>query len=404
MLNLLSAVGLVLAVVVAFAVSENRQRALQQWRLIVGGVGLQFLLAMLILKTSGGQWFFASVQTSVEHLIGVSDRGAVFLFGDTYKDHFFAFKVLPTIIFVSSLSAVLFHWGIIQRVVVFFARIMQATMRLSGSESLVAAANIFCGQTEAPLVIKPYIKSMTRSEIMAMMSSGMATVAGGVMAAYVEMGISAGHLLAASLMSAPAALVIAKMMVPESSDSRSIDAAKLSAPSEDLNTIAAACRGASEGLNLALNVGAMLIAFIALIALVNLGLTHASEALGYRCDLETAVGFVFAPFAWLMGISWEESQRVGYLLGQRLVLNEFVAYIELGKWVKEGLLSERASTLATYALCGFANLSSIAIQVGGIGALEPSRKREFAELGFKAMIAGTIACYMTACIAGLLIP
>ena len=291
-------------------------------------------------------------------------------------------------------------------------------MNVSGAVSLVSAANVFLGQTEAPLFVKPYLKSMTKSELFTMMVGGMATVAGGVLAAFVGFGISAGHLLAASLMSAPAAIVIARVMFPETEHSSTEGQLKVELETDDVNIFDAACRGASDGLGLALNVGAMLLAFIALVKLVNIGIGYAGDLVGLQLSLESMVGFVFRPVAFMLGISWKESAIVGQLIGSKIVLNEFIAYIELSRQmelaqaVRAGTavaepgvtyLSERAIIISTYALCGFANFSSMAIQIGGIGGLEPSRKKEFAQYAFKAMIGGSLAAFMTACIAGMLL-
>jgi CNT family concentrative nucleoside transporter len=311
----------------------------------------------------------------------------------------FFVMVLPTIIFTSTLMSILYHIGIMEKVVKLCAIVMMKCMRTSGAESLSAAANIFAGQTEAPLVIKPYLAGMTRSELLAMMTGGMATIAGGVLAAYVGLGIDAGHLLAASVMSAPAALVIAKLMIPETEKSQTAGNLNVDFPKTAENIIDAAVVGASDGLNLAMNVGAMLLAFIALIALVNGGLGWAGGLFGYpNITFELIMGYLFAPFAWIMGVSSQDVLAVGSLLGKKTVLNEFVAYMDLKDMSQ---LTERSKAIATYALCGFANFASIGIQVGGIGSLVPERRKDLANLGFKALIAGTLACFMTACIAGL---
>jgi CNT family concentrative nucleoside transporter len=297
--------------------------------------------------------------------------------------------------------ALLFHLGVMQRIVSVMAFIMEKVMRVSGSESLAAAANVFVGQTEAPLVIKPYLKTMTSSEIMAMMTGGMATIAGGVMAAYVGMGADAGHLLAASIMSAPASLVIAKIMLPEVEESPTMGHVKVDIPKEDSNSLDAVCRGASEGLKLALNVGAMLIVFIALLAAFNWIFGLLPDVFGAPLTLQRLLGWLCAPLAWLMGIEWSDATKVGALLGEKTMINEFVAYMDLCKL--KDIISPRSFTITTYALCGFANFASIGIQIGGIGSLVPERRADFARLGVRAMIGGTLAAYMTACIAGLLI-
>ncbi len=400
--RLLSAAGLITMLILAWAMSSNKKQ--MPWRIIIVGVLMQWMFALFILKTSWGSLIFSGAQDAVATIVGLSDKGAIFLFGPNFADHFFAFKVLPTIIFVSALSALLFHWGILQRVVSALAALMQRGLGISGAESLVSAANIFLGQTEAPLLVKPYIAGMTRSEIMVMMSSGMASVAGGVLAAYVGMGISAGHLLAASVMSAPASIVIARMMVPETQTSQSLGRTQLELIRTDANSFAAACRGASEGLMLALNVGAMLIAFVALVGLANLLLSKISEIFFTApLSFEILLGYFFYPFALLMGVPSKDCLPFAQLIGERMVLNEFVAYLHLGEMVKAGTLSERSVSIATYALCGFANFSSIAIQIGGIGAIVSERRGDFARLGLRSMVAGTLACFMTACIAGILL-
>ena len=395
----ISVIGLLVMMLIAWLISADKKK--MNWRLIVSGVGLQIVFGLLILKTTPGEMFFEGTREFVAAVIGFSDAGAAFLFGDGFREHFFAFSVLPTIIFVSSIMAVLFHLGIVQQIVKWMAKFMVWVMDVSGAESLAASANVFVGQTEAPLVIKPYLKTMTNSELMAMMTGGMATVAGGVMAAYASMGADAGHLLAASVMSAPASLVIAKIIIPEKEHSPTKSKIEIDIPKQDANVLDAACRGASEGLQLALNVGAMLIAFIALVALVNWSLTFLPEVSGAAISLERVLGWVYAPFAWIMGVEWKDANIVGMLLGKKTILNEFVAYMDLVNY--KDIISERSFTITTYALCGFANFASIAIQIGGIGALVPERRKDFAKLGLRAMIGGTLAAFMTATVAGILI-
>ncbi len=395
----ISILGLIVMMLIAWSISSDRKR--MNFRLIFSGVTIQFIFALLILKTAPGEMMFRGARVTVAKIIGFSDAGAQFVFGPAFKDHFFAFSVLPTIIFVSAVMALLFHLGIMQLIVKGIAKVMVWVMDTSGSESLAAAANIFIGQTEAPLVIKPYISSMTSSELMAMMTSGMATVAGGVMAAYAGLGADAGHLLAASIMSAPASLVIAKIIIPEKEISPTKGVVKLDIPKKDANMLDAACRGASEGMKLALNVAAMLIAFIAIIQLLNWGFNIFPEVNGAPLSLQRILGWVFSPIAWLLGVEWKDALTVGSLLGEKTILNEFIAYTDLIKF--KDSISPRSFTIATYALCGFANFSSIAIQIGGIGSLVPSRRKDFAKLGLKAMIGGTLAAFMTAAIAGMLI-
>jgi CNT family concentrative nucleoside transporter len=310
--------------------------------------------------------------------------------------------VLPTIIFMSALMSVLYHIGFMQKVVEVVARVMMKAMRTSGAESLAAAANIFVGQTEAPLVIKPYVSRMTKSELMCLMTGGMATVAGGVLAAYVGFGIDAGHLLAASVMSAPAALVCAKLMVPEVEESETAGVVKVELPPVASNVIDAAATGASDGLKLAVNVAAMLLAFIALIAMLNGILAATGNLFGFPgLSFELIMGYLNAPVAWVLGVPWEDCLTVGAILGKKLVLNEFVGYLDLIQAKTQ--ISERSTILTTYALCGFSNFSSIAIQLGGIGTMAPEKRPVLAAYGMRSLVAGTLACYMTACIAGLFI-
>ncbi len=396
---LISLFGLLVMMFLAWLISADRKK--MNLRLIISGVVLQFIFAFIVLKTGPGQMFFEGARYAVAKVVSCSDAGAEFVFGKEFREHYFAFSVLPTIIFVASIMAVLFHLGIMQHIVKGIAKIMVRVMDTSGSESLATAANVFIGQTEAPLVIKPYLETMTRSEIMAMMTGGMATVAGGVMAAYASMGADAGHLLAASIMSAPAALVIAKIIIPEKEESQTKGVVKVIIPKQDTNILEAACRGASDGLKLALNVAAMLIAFIAIVYLINGLLTFLPGVGGQPISLERILGWICAPLAWIMGVEWKEANLIGMVIGKKIVLNEFVAYIDLIK-IKD-TVSERSFIIATYALCGFANFSSIAIQIGGIGSLVPSRRKDFAKLGLRAMIGGTLAAFMTAAIASMLI-
>ena len=394
--------GMLVMLGIAWALSTNR-RAIR-WRTVVTGTALQFAFALLILKTAWGQAAFAGATTAVTAFLDFTDAGASFIFGPGFEEHFFAFKVLPTIIFFSSFITILYYLGLIQWVVKGFARVMMFVMGTSGAESLSASGNIFVGQTEAPLLIRPYVGSMTMSELMAVMTGGFATIAGGVLAAYVGMGVPAGHLIAASVMSAPAALVMAKMMFPETEESLTAGDVKLDVEKPWANVIDAAAEGAGAGLKLALNVGAMLLAFIALIAMVNGLLGHVGGWFGYEgLTLELMLGWVFAPLAFLMGVPWAEASEVGSLLGIKTVVNEFVGYAEMEEMVAAGLISERSEIIATYALCGFSNFSSIAIQIGGIGGIAPERKQDLARLGLRAMVAGSLACFQTATIAGLLL-
>ena len=407
--RIMSFVGLLVMLGIAYLLSDSRKKINK--KTVLTGVGLQLTFGILILKTPRGQSSFEAIKEFFVQILNFTNSGSDFVFGglkNFQKVGFvFATFVLPTIIFMSSLMSVLYHIGIMQILIKGVAWVMVRVMGTSGAESLSAAANIFAGQTEAPLVVKPYLPKMTRSELMALMTGGMATVAGGVLAAYVGMGINAGHLLAASVMSAPAALVCAKMLVPETEESVTKGNIDFKLPKTSANIIDAAASGASEGLTLALNVAAMLLAFIALIAMVNGLFGWAGGIIGIEnLSLELILGYIFAPVAWLLGVpwNWDECLKVGTLLGQKLVLNEFVAYTGLQKLINTpNGLSERSVNISVYALCGFANFSSIAIQVGGIGSLVPGRRKEFAQLGMKCLLGGTLACLMTACIAGILI-
>lgn len=399
--RLMSFVGLLCMLLFAWLLSNNKKSV--DFRVLAGGLFLQFTLGFFILKTDTGQAFFSYLTKAVSSIVATSDVGARFVFGANFEDHHIAFKVLPTIIFVSSLSSILFYLGVMQKVVSVLSWIMKKIMNTSGSETLVTAANVFLGQTEAPLFIKPYLKTMTRSEIMTMMTGGMATVAGGVLAVYIGMGIPAGHLLAASILAAPAALFISKIMYPETKASQTLKEVETSFEVKEVNIFEAACNGAASGVMLAINVAAMLIAFIALIAFLNNILALLTPYVGFAPTLEGMLGFVFRPIAFLMGVSWKDSALVGGLLGKKMVLNEFVAYTDLLEYMKHGTISKRSIQITTYALCGFANFSSIAIQIGGIGALEPSRKKDFALLGFKALLGATLTGFTTACVAGIFI-
>lgn len=403
--------GILVFVALGWLLSENRR--LFPWRTVGTGLALQALLGWLILRTQSGAWFFERMDAVFRRLLGFSNEGVSMVFGPLANTKLlsekwgpdnaflFAVTVTGTIVLVSALSSLLYHYGILQLVVRAVAWVMRRIMGTSGSETLAAAANIFMGQTEAPLVIKPYLPTMTRSELMAMMVGGMATIAGGVLAAYVSFGISPGHLLTASVMSAPAALMFAKILLPETEVSDTASGTTRRIERDTVNGLDALCRGSSDGMKLAMNVMAMLIAFVAVVAMANYLLSFALSGLGVSeaKPLQTLLGWINAPFAWLMGIPWSDCRTVGSILGERIVLNEFIGYLSLSKATG---LNPQSITIATYALCGFANFSSIAIQIGGIGVLAESRRADLARLGFKAMIGGLLACYCTACIAGLL--
>jgi CNT family concentrative nucleoside transporter len=464
----LSLLGVFAFVGLCTLISNNRRRI--DWKLVAGGIGLQFLFAFLILKTPFGEPVFNGVGGVFNRLLSFTAEGSKLVFGD-WAGHgtllqTFAFGILPTVIFFSALMSVAYYIGLMQRIVRVVAKAMQKTMKTSGSETLSAAANIFVGQTEAPLLIKPYVGSMTNSELMAVMTGGFATVAGGVMAAYIGMLVDdfpniAGHLLAASVMSAPAALVCAKIIFPETEDSPTRGDLKLEVPVLDANIIDAAARGAGEGLTLALNVAAMLLAFVALVAMLNFGVawpsyvqhgfvlgnlvehvratsavlppdlvsscvdaTVAAEgraacieqlqtALGAGAPaaaawpvftLQSIFGYLFWPLAFIMGTPVADCQEVAQLIGTKTILNEFIAYADLDAMLEANptAIEPRSVIISTYALCGFSNLGSIAIQIGGIGAIAPERRQDLAKLGFRAMIAGSFACFMTATIAGVL--
>ena len=404
----ISALGLIVILSIAWALSTDRRRV--NWRAVIMGTALQLVFAVIILRTSWGRRFFDAMGDSVTGFLDLSDRGSIFVFGDNFLDHFFAFKVLPTIIFFSSFITVLYYLGVMQWVVRGFAWIMMRVMRTSGAESLSAAANIFVGQTEAPLLIRPYVGKMTRSELMAIMTGGFVTIAGGVLVAYVGI-LSprfpdiAGHLIAASVMGAPAGLVMSKLMLPETEESLTAGTVKLEAERPWSNVIDAAAEGATAGLGLALNVAAMLLAFLGLLALLNAGLGWLGGLVGFPgITLEGILGWLLQPLAWVMGTPWAEADKVGALIGIKTGANEFIAYTKMGDMIEAGELSDRSRVIATYALCGFSNFSSIAIQIGGIGAMAPERKSELAQLGLRAMVGGSLACFQTAAIAGLLVP
>lgn len=408
--RVISLLGLVVMMALAWAMSEHKKQV--NLRVVWGGLLLQLVLAVFILKTSIGAAIFQTIGDFFTATLGFVDAGTSLVFGEEYLHHFFAFKVLPTIIFFSSLMSILYYLGIIQKVVEAFAYVMQRTLGTSGSETLAAAANIFVGQTEAPLMVRPYISSMTKSELMALMVGGFATIAGGVLAAYVGMGIDAGHLVAASVISAPAALLISKLMIPETEQSVTMGHVELAVDEKHANVIDAATNGALDGMKLTLNVVAMLIAFLALVALVDAALGLIGEWIGvlfgynWHWSLAALFGYVFAPFAYLLGIPWSDCFYAGELLGKKMVLNEFIAYAQMMEWSQPEsgvVLSERSTLILTYALCGFANFGSVGIQIGGIGGIAPERRAELAILGIRAMIGGTLAMMMTACVAGILI-
>lgn len=411
--------GLVLIGAIAYALSNNR-RAIRL-RTIVWGFGLQFVFGLVVLKTSFGQRTFEVLGDKIRQLLGFAAVGSSFVFGPLGDPPvwarimntvlgpegaqyavIFAFQIAPTIIFVAALFAILYYFGIMQIVVRLLAILMNRAMRASGAESLNVAASIFMGQTEAPLTIRPYLPRMTESELMTVMTSGMAHISGGIMAAYIAFGIEPKHLLTAVIMTAPGTLMLAKIIVPETSVPETLGTVRLDVKTTDVNVIDAAGRGTGEGLHLAMNVIAMLISFVALIALSNAVLGWMGGWVGApNLSLQTIFGVVFAPIAWSLGVAWRDSAIVGNLLGTRMVLNEFIAFAQLGPL--KDTLDPRSFTVATFALCGFANFSSIGIQIGGIGALAPNQRSTLAKLGLKALLGGSIACFLTACVASMMI-
>jgi concentrative nucleoside transporter, CNT family len=404
------ALGVTVMLLLAWALSSDRRKI--PWRIIAWGIGLQLVFALFILKTPVGRAGFDVIRRGAARLISFSGEGAAFLFGvlgrpgpplelqDTSGNPVafgfaVAFQVLPIIIFFSSLIAILYHFGVLQKVVQAFAFVMRKTMRISGAESLAVAANVFVGNVESPLVVRPYLSDMTLSELGAVMVAGFATIAGSVMAAYIGFGVDAGHLLAASVMSAPAAVMVAKLMFPETETPKTMAGATVHLDDKPVNLIDAAASGAVQGLKVAATVGAMLIAFLSLIKMVNyfLGFAHTS--------LESLLGYLFSPFAWCMGVEGKDVLAVGQLLGTKVAVNELVAYLHLVQ-VKSGL-ADRSAVISTYALCGFANFGSVAIAIGGIGAISPKRRADLARLGLKAMLGGALASWLTASIAGMMV-
>ena len=403
--QLIGVFGIFILLAIAMAMSNNRVAI--SWRLVFWGLSLQLTFAIIILKTPIGIPFFGAIDIFVKNLLSFSDAGSDFLFKSFGQNIVeaplmnFAFRILPTLIFFSSLINVLYHLGVMQFLVKNTARIMQKTMGTSGSETLCISGNIFVGQTEAPLLVQPFVSKMTNSELTAVMIGGFATVAGGVMAMYVSMlgnidGI-AGHLLAASIMSAPAALVVAKIIYPETEESQTKGDLTISIKNDDDNIMEALSTGATNGMKLAANVAAMLIAFVATLAMVNAVLSL------FGLSLEQILGWIFSPLAWVMGVPWQEAYVVGSLMGKKLVLTELIAFGDLSTLISDNVLSERSAIISSYALCGFANFASIGIQLGGIGGIAPERRKDIAQLGLKTMFGGAIASWLTATIAGLLI-
>ena len=399
-------IGVIVLLGIAYLLSNDRKMI--DTNIIIWGLGLQISFAFIILKTPLGEYIFTYLNNIIVKLISFADAGSDFLFTSFLPEvgyHValvnFAFRALPVIIFFSSLIAVTYYFGIIQFIIKKIAFIMEKTMKTSGAETLSVSANIFVGQTEAPILIRPFISSMTKSELMAIMVGGFATVAGSVMALYVSwlnnVPNIAGHLLAASVMSAPAALMIAKVIYPETERPKTVNSDNIDLKSKDTNAMDAIGRGATDGMKLAANVAAMLIAFISIVAMINFILGYADTS------LQKILGMIFKPIAWSMGVPWKEANIVGTLMGEKIVLTELVAFGDLTNYIKKGLLSERSAIIASYALCGFANIGSIGIQLGGIGAMAPERRSDLSKMVFKAMIGGALASWLTASIAGILI-
>jgi CNT family concentrative nucleoside transporter len=403
--------GIALILFIAWLMSNNRKRI--NYRVVVSGLLLQLLLGLFVLRTSAGASLFGMLGNGINKLLDFSDRGAEFVFGplanapllqETFgQGTIFFFKIIPTIIFVSVLVNMFYHFGILQFIIRHFARLVHKIMHVSGSEALSNVSSAFVGQVEAQLMIKPYVKGMTMSELLASMSGSMACIAGGVMAYYISTGIDARFLLTASMMAAPAALVISKIVWPETEVSETHGSVKLEVQKQHSNLLDAIAAGASDGLRIGLNVAAMLIGFIALIFLVNALLAYVGHLFGAELSLQRMLGYVFAGFAWTMGVPASESVTVGGLMGTKLVINEFVAYKDLVPMIQQGALSPKSVAIATFALCGFANFSSIAIQVGGIGQIAPERRPDLAKLGFRALVCGTLASYLSAALAGILL-
>ena len=406
-----SLLGLGMMIGLAWLMSSNRSRF--PWRLALSSLALQFLVAVVILRTTLGQQAFEWANITILATLASVDSGTNFVFGETFADHFFALKVLPTIIFFSALMSLFYYYGVVQKIVGLLALLMQRTLGTSGAETLSATANVFVGQTEAPLVVRPYIGSMSVSELNSVMVGGFATMSASGIGALAEMGIDAGHMISASVISVPGGLLLSKVMQPEVDTPRTQGKVETSIEETHSNALEAIAVGTTGGLRLALNIGAMLIVFLAMITMINLLLGWIGSQFGfvgedgvYLWSLESILGYVFYPVAWLIGIERADCMKAGELIGLKMATNEFVAYGRLADWGNPdsvSQISERSRTLLTYALCGFANFGSIGIQLGGIGGIAPNRQGDLARLGLRAMIGGTLTSLMTACIAGLLL-
>jgi concentrative nucleoside transporter, CNT family len=417
----MGAIGILVLLAIAFALSNDRRRAVNA-RILVWGLGLQFALALFALRTRAGGRLFRLLNDLADAFVGFADAGIRFMFGDwpaavvvhtaspgggglrpVMVGFVLAVKVLPIIIFVASLMAVLYHLGLMQRLVALLARGLSKSMHVSGAEALSTVGDIFLGMTEAPLLIRPYVARMTESELFAVMCAGMATISGSVLLAYVAMGVDAGYLITASFMSAPAAVMFAKIMIPETGTPETSDAARVSVPRLDVNIVDAAARGAGEGLQLALNVGGMLIAFVALVSMCDKGVSWVGGLVGHPgWSLGRLIGTPLTPLAWVMGVPWSEAPFVGQLLGTKTVLNEFIAYQMMTS--HPALLSAKSLRIASFSLCGFANFGSLAIVLGGLGGMVPERRKDLARLGIRSIVAGSLATFLTGTIAGLIAP
>lgn len=402
-MKIMSIVGILALIGIAYAISTNRKAI--RWRTVLAAFAVQFVFAFLVLYTSFGRKALEFISNIVQQALNTVNSGISFLFGTAVGEgnFVFAFQVLPIIVFMSSLIALLYYLGVMQWVIKILGTALSKVLGTSRKESLSATANIFVGQTEAPLVIKPYLATMTQSELFAVMVGGLASVAGSVLAGYAALGIPLKYLLAASFMAAPAGLLFAKIIVPESEEYDDDVDIKMDDEDRPANFVDAAARGASEGLLLALNVGAMLLAFISLIALVNLVLGGIGGWFGLDISLELILGYVFSPLAFLIGVPWEDAVQFGSFIGQKLVLNEFVAFSEFANFIGTGELSARTEAMIAFALCGFANISSLAILLGGLGGMAPNRRGDIARFGVRAIAAGTLANLMSATLAGLLL-
>ncbi len=398
----ISALGILVFIAISYALSVRRDAV--RWRTVAWGLGLEFVLALIILKTRWGLNVFKSLGDMVSNFLAFSDVGAKFVFGENFKDHFFAFQVLPTIIFFSAFISVLYYYGLLQRVVNVVAWVMMKTMKTSGSESLSCAGNIFLGPTESALMVKPYVAKMTQSELHAVMTGGFSTIAGGVLGAYLSFGIPAEHLIAAFFMTAPTSLIVSKLLYPETEVSETVGKVKMDTETSYINAIDAATAGAIDGVKLAVNVGVMIIAFLGLLAAVNALLGWLGTRVGLQqLSLQWILSFIMAPIAFLMGVPWADCREIGALLGTKTILNEFIAFLDLKQLIESGKVSQRAVIIATYALCNFANIGSIGITIGGITGMAPNRQHDLARMGVRAMIGGLLAGFITACIAGILI-